>query len=243
MSRLLLSIGLIMSVACSSFAPKPAPAPSVPPAVPPELEQAIATLRDSLIELTERLDVLNNRIQKVENQSFEVAANVAAMKRLPGGSTSPLAVKGAPTRPAMAQSGAQRLPQAKIMSPSGDPTADYGRALVLHGEDRQEEARALFRAVYEADPEGELADNALYWIGETHLAQRDFKQAQRYYQNVVDDYPEQNKAPDAFYKLGLVQVGLGDILLARATFSRLIERYPYSTPAAAAREELKRLRY
>jgi TolA-binding protein len=45
------------------------------------------------------------------------------------------------------------------------------------------------------------------------------------------------------FKLGLTYEKTGDLGVARQTFEETIRRYPYSTPAASAKLELKRIKY
>ena len=120
---------------------------------------------------------------------------------------------------------------------------EYRQAIILFGRGRHAEARRAFEAVFEADPSGDLADNALFWIGETYFATKDYTNAVRNYMRVVNDYSTQNKAPDALYKLALAQVKTGDLALARQTLQEVITRYPYSAPASAAKAELNRIKY
>ena len=88
-----------------------------------------------------------------------------------------------------------------------------------------------------------MADNALYWIGETWFAAGDYATAMKFYQRVTTEYGETNKAPDAMFKTGVAFEKTGDLGMARKTFEECIRRYPYSTPASSAKLELKRIRY
>jgi tol-pal system protein YbgF len=120
---------------------------------------------------------------------------------------------------------------------------EYRAAIVLYGKGRPAEARQAFQAVFDSDQNGELADNALYWIGETYFAAKDWNNAMRYYRRVAVDFADQNKAPDALYKMGLTLSRTGDLALARQTLEEVISKYPYSSPAASARQELARIKY
>ena len=93
------------------------------------------------------------------------------------------------------------------------------------------------------DPTSDLADNTLFWIGETHYSAQDYAAASRYYRRVVDEFGGQNKAPDALFKLALTFEKTGDLVLARKTLEEVMSRYPYSTPARAAKSELNRIKY
>jgi tol-pal system protein YbgF len=114
---------------------------------------------------------------------------------------------------------------------------------MLYGKNRVADSRRAFQDVFDADPTGELADNALYWIGETYFAAGDFTNASKYYRRVTTEFADQNKAPDALYKIAVALERTGDLALARKTLQEVIERYPYSTPAASAKHELTRIKF
>lgn len=219
--------GLALLLSACSNHPQPEPVPVIPPAFPTDSQ--MKELQARIVELTDRLDVMNSRMQMLE-----------------AGASTPRAAEG--TRPS---SPAQRA--AVASSPSTAAATDrvrganiadqYRKALTFYGQNRVEEARTLFLQILEADPSGDLADNALYWLGETHFAKADYSGAMNYYRKIVSEYPQQNKAPDAMLKIGLAYARLGDLALARTTFQKLVETYPYSTPAASARDELKRIKY
>ena len=65
----------------------------------------------------------------------------------------------------------------------------------------------------------------------------------RYYERVTNEYADQNKAPDAMFKTGIAFEKIGDLGMARRSFEECIRKYPYSTSAAAAKGELKRIKY
>ena len=119
----------------------------------------------------------------------------------------------------------------------------YRRAIVLVGSGRHAEARKIFQSVFDADPNGDLADNALFGIGESYFAAKDYTSAVRYYNRVVSDYPTQNKAPDAMFKIALAQERTGDLALARRTLQQVIASWPYSSSASSAKAELQRIKY
>jgi tol-pal system protein YbgF len=128
-------------------------------------------------------------------------------------------------------------------APHQDPIEAYRRGLMLFAQHKHPESRAAFQQVFDADPTGQLADNALFWIGETYFAAGDYRNAMRYYERVVKEFADQNKAPDALFKLGLAFEKTGDLGMAQRTFEECMKKYPYSSPAASAKLELKRIKY
>jgi tol-pal system protein YbgF len=229
----LAAVALVLCAACASTDDGVAPAPQPLPAA---AEPRVAELQTTLTELLERIDVLNDRIARLEEGAV-VAASVAPAAATP--SPQPMSAP-APTTTEPRQIGTS-VPQRAVVG--ARIAAEYRNALALFGKNSYAEARRAFEEVYEADPSGDLADNAIFWIGETYFAARDWTNAMRFYKRVIAEYPDQNKAPDALFKIALALEKTGDLALARKTFQEVIEKYPYSTPATSAKAELQRIRY
>ena len=222
---------------------------SMPAPLTPAPDPRVAELQTQLTELLERIDVLNDRLAKMEESAATVAtpATPSIADTAPGGEVrfSPPSMQAAVQREPLATSSSATTAAAPAQRAivGANIAEDYRQAIMLVGRNRQADARRAFQAVYEADPNGDLADNALFWIGETYFAAKDYTNAVRYYMRVVSDYSSQNKAPDALFKTAIAQERTGDLALARRTLQQVIERYPYSTPASSAKAELERIKY
>jgi len=172
-----------------------------------------------MTELLDRLDVLETRIARLETRTAQPPASVSSQVPAP-----PPAAPGSETNAA-------------------DLADRYRQALMLYGQGKRDDARAAFQQVFDSDPGSSLADNALFWIGETFYSTGDYHQAMRYYERVIREYASQNKAPDALFKMGMAYVKTGDLGMARRTFQECIDKYPYSSPASSSKRELRRIRY
>jgi tol-pal system protein YbgF len=249
---------LLLTTACgSSGHAKDAPAVTPPPAefpVPAASSEANdARLRDlqtSMTELLERIDVVNDRLTKLEAAQADLTSS--SERRVAERSVEPAPVVVRSSQPPAVAAAAPSMPPAAAPAiarpPAGPPAradiyTQYRNALVLYGKNRWADARNVFQQVFDAEPSGELADNALFWIGETYYAAGDYTNAMRYYGRVTKEYPNENKAPDALFKMGLAYVKTGDLAMARKTFEETLSRYPYATSAASAKAELARIRY
>jgi tol-pal system protein YbgF len=251
MKRYLAAIVLLLGLAACATQPAgendppslvpPADVPSAP--TNPATEARLAEMQTSMTELLERIDVLNARIAHLESSAQSEPRVVAAPSpRIVEAQPVPRVIEPAPAVvptpvPVRATPAVSGPLQAAAIADS------YRGALILYGKGRMAEARTALQQVFDADPAGELADNALYWIGETYYAAADYSSAMRAYERVTKEYPEQNKAPDAMFKIGLTFAKTGDLGMARKTFDEVIKRYPYSTAASSAKLELKRVRY
>lgn len=200
----------------------------------------VSELQVLVTELLDRIEVLTARIESMEAPPVAQQASRAGQSQTPA----------SPGRSAQSGSSSPRstqssTPAAAVRRPAGaaEIGETYKRGLELYGRGQTDNARAAFHAVLEADPGGDLADNALYWIGESYFASGRYPEAISYFQRVDRDYSGENKAPDALLKLGMAHAKSGDLTLARQTFESLISRYPYSTAAAAAKVEIRRIAY
>src|SRR5262249_27570127 len=212
--------------------PTTVPPPQPVSAAIPTVEAQVAALQTSMTELLDRIDVLNARIAKLESGAPIPAAAPAPVPQPPPRAATPV------PQPPPSAAAPHQTPIA-----AADIADSYQKALMLIGQGKHQEARAAFQQVFDADPTGQLADNALFWIGETYFASGDSSNAIRYYQRVISEYPSENKAPDAMFKLALAYAKTGDLGLARRTLGECIRKYPYSTAAASAKQELQRVQY
>lgn len=103
-------------------------------------------------------------------------------------------------------------------------------------------ARDEFTAFLRDHPDHPLADNALYWMGETWYAQSLWLRAARIFGQVVEKYPRGNKVPDAMLKTALCYLNLGERKLARDTLTQVLSMYPGTSAARVARVKLDRMR-
>lgn len=228
---------------CTTSAPddstrKPAqPAPTI-------TDTRLTELQVTMTELVDRFEVLSDRLQRLESgapsqttvETVKPARKIE-VQAVPQPRPPQAAVAGTPA-------GTNAPVPTQNRALAGAELADkYRNALALYGKGRLDDSRRSFMEVFELDPNGELADNALYWVAETYFVTGKYSEAMKYYRRIESDYPEQNKAPDALLKVGLAYEKMSDLGLARRTFDGLIARYPYSTAAVTARSELKRIKY
>ena len=132
--------------------------------------------------------------------------------------------------------------QPKSLLPEGTPKERYDfafgllRAGLVRSEDLVKAERA-FEEFLTAHADHELADNAGYWLGETHYVREDYDRAAAVFVEGYTTSPTGAKAPDNLLKLGmsLSRLGRGDE--ACATFQELGERFPDMADSIKARRQ------
>lgn len=233
MRRLAAAAGLALALGCASQPDAAAPEPA---------DARTSELQTSMTELLERLDVMNERLARLEETIENGGARATSPAQSVPRTSTPATPRVISPEPAPASVAAPAGAASRALR--GAELAEMYRTAIVHfGANRVAEARAGFQRVFDADPSSDLADNALFWIGETYYASGDFANAISHYRRVSQQYGDQNKAPDAVYKLALAYAKTGDLALARQTFQEVITRYPYSTSAASSKAELERIKY
>jgi tol-pal system protein YbgF len=112
-----------------------------------------------------------------------------------------------------------------------------GRTSLL--EEEYGAAIQTFTQFLEKYPHNDLADNALYWIGECHYAVTDFDKAIKTFKEVVEKYPRGMKVPDALLKTAYSYLSLKDKDRAHHYLKLVVEKYPFSEASEKAQIKLK----
>ena len=118
--------------------------------------------------------------------------------------------------------------------------AAYDEALAAFQAGQLKKADAGFTAFvrkYNASPYLPLA---LYWLGNTKYALKEYPGAIAQLQALIKAYPKHPRIPAAMLTLGNCQLESGNKTAARKTYGDLIAAYPESEVAAEARQMLTR---
>jgi tol-pal system protein YbgF len=186
-----------------------------------ESENAANRQRDQYLDLDQRLQSLERRTRGGEPLA---APAPAAAEGTPGAGTTPPVVAGV-------------LPAA-----GADDRASYQAALEMLRQGRYPQAEAGFKQFLADFPDSDLADNAVYWLAETHYVNREFETALAGFRQVLAQFPNSRKAPDALLKAGFCEYELQRWADARATLESVVSQFPDSTAARLASQRLERMR-
>ena len=171
--------------------------------------------------LEEKVNRLENRISILEKKSCSQTQ------------PSPPPKQSYPVPPAKPNRSAPPAPAWDL-----DPVKLYkkGRALLL--ERNIPVAQTLFSDFIKKFPDHELADNALYWLGECSYTTGDYETAANIFIRLVQTYPKGQKVPDALLKAGYSYISIDDVNQANHYFKQVITRYPFSPAADKAQQKL-----
>lgn len=116
---------------------------------------------------------------------------------------------------------------------------EYESALGLFRNGKYKEAAAAFGTFLQKYPEGSLAPNAQFWLGNAWYAQHDCKKAVETQTLVTTKWPDSPKAPDAMLAIATCQQDMGNAAGAKHTLETLVAKYPSSPAAESAGQKLK----
>ncbi|MCP4004775.1 MAG: tol-pal system protein YbgF [bacterium] len=133
------------------------------------------------------------------------------------------------------------------MSGVGGEVRDYEEAFRRYRAGEHVSAIDRFQAFLQTHPSSDYADNALFWMGESHFKLGDHEQAAVTFDQVVKQYPDGNKVPDALYRQGIALLEIGKKTgqsasytpAARQIFERIVRDHSSSPRVTEARRQLE----
>lgn len=194
-----------------------------------ETESASNRQRDLYVDVDQRMQALESR------PTPRVLPESAPFTQAP-----PVSVEGA----SPAGDGTLALepdPALALPLPAGNDQDNYQAAFDLLKDGRYPDSASAFAQFLTVFPNSPLADNAQYWLAETHYVQRDFSTALPAFEEVVNTYPDSAKIPDALLKIGFCNYELQRWEQARSALEQVAREFPQTTAARLAAQRLERM--
>jgi tol-pal system protein YbgF len=229
------------------------------------LDQA---LDKKLSQLTETINQMNSRLAATDNQLSQAKAGIEKINKERTEEAAERARKAAEEARKAAE--AARAAKSTIVRPNGSvhisaekqkkavtetpdsgdrPEVDagagrdlYAQALTLFKEKKIDQAYDGFAGYLNKYPDGKMAANARFWMGDCLYNQNEFELAILDYQKVIVDYPTNPKAPAALLKQGMAFEKLKDNETARIVYQKILDNYPASDQVATAKSKLQGLK-
>jgi tol-pal system protein YbgF len=193
-------------------------------------------LRRSLLDLQTQIESLRGEIARLNGQNEQVQRDIADVQR---------------RQKDLAEGVDQRL---RKMEPSqvsvdgrefiADPneSRDFEAALATFRKGDFPAAQSQFAQFLQRYPQSGFKPTALFWLGNSQYANRDYKGAIANFRALLAAAPDHPRAAEAVLSIANCQIELKDNAGARRTLDELVRAYPQSEAAVAAKERLARLR-
>jgi len=183
-----------------------------------------------------QIEQTNYRLDRIAQQLTQIQSELAAVK------ASRPAVPPASDQPSVAPSSSGTPAGSAVVidaAPSEDPIEVYQSAYRDYQRGNYELARQGFSDFAKANPQSDLADNAIYWIGETWFSQKKHRDAIAQFDRVINEYPTSDKVPAALLKKGLAYIEMGEKAQGVVQLQYVVHEHPTSREATLARQRLQ----
>lgn len=121
---------------------------------------------------------------------------------------------------------------------SVEPKTLYDAAYQHYLSGDYEQAASGFERYLETFPDGEDADSAQYWLGESYMGQGRFRTAIDELGRVAERYPESDKVASSMLRIGVAHIELGERERGNEMLLRVRQEYPESDEAILALQQL-----
>ena len=118
----------------------------------------------------------------------------------------------------------------------------YDRGFDFLKQSKYDEAVTVFEQQIAQYPQGDLADDAHYWIAEAMFISRKSAEAKPHLRAIIDNHPQSARLPDAMLKTAYIEQDLGNLIEARILLQEIVAKHPSSNAAIAAKNRLANLK-
>ena len=196
-----------------------------------EMQNQIETLKQEVANLKGDLEVAQHNLEATQARQKDLYVDTdTRLRKIEGGSSASNISNSAPSAASSTQPPTEEK-DAKV----------FADANALSQSAKHKEAFAAFDAFLREYPTSKLAPDALYGMGYSQFALKNYKSSIATQQKVIDLHPESAKVPDAMYNMANGQIQLGQVASAKKTLRDLVAKYPEATVTPNAQRRLKAL--
>ena len=196
----------------------------------------LTQLRRSLLELSNMIETLRSELANSRGKNEQLARDLADAQRFQKD-----IVQGTEDR-------LKRLEPSKVSVDGLDFMAapaeirEYDAALATMRKGDFAQALPAFSEFVRRYPASGYQPSALFWLGNLHYSQRNYKEALNQYRALVSVSPAHLRAPEAMLSIANCQLELKDPKASRKTLEELVKDYAESEAASLAKARLAKLK-
>ncbi len=197
-----------------------------------DMSTQIEALKQEVANLKGDLEVASHGLETTQQRQKDLYTDTdTRLRKLEGGI--PVAANGLQgNQPVTAP--AQQVAEEK------DAKA-FNEANALSQSAKHKEAFTAFDSFLKEYPNSKLVPDALYGMGYSQFALKNYKSSIATQQKLIDSHPDSAKVPDAMFNMANSQIQLGQVSSAKKTLHDLIAKYPNADVTPSAQKRLKAL--
>lgn len=199
-------------------------------------DESTTPTRRSLLELSNQIEGLRAELARVRGQNEQLARDVSELQRAQKDVASTLDERLRTLEPIkVQQDGAE-------FSATPAEKREFDAAMAVLRQTEYPRAAQLYLSFITRHPDSGYVPSALYWLGNTHYALREYKEAIANYQRLMAVAPQHPRVPEAQLAIANCQIELKDVRAARKTLEDLVKAHPQTEAGSTAKDRLARLR-
>jgi tol-pal system protein YbgF len=205
-----------------------------------DMQNQIEALKQEVANLKGELEVAQHNVDATQQRQKDLYTDTdTRLRKIESGTAAPpAATPAAGTDTSATPNSTTGTPAAPNALDERDAKA-FNDANSLSQQARHKEAFAAFDAFLKDYPNSKHAADALYGMGYSQFALKNYKSSIATQQKVIDLHAESPKVPDAKYSIANSQIQLGQVAAAKKTLRDLIAKHPTADITPAAQKRLK----
>jgi len=201
-----------------------------------ELRQDNSQLRRSLLELQSQIEALRGEIAKLNGQNEQQIRELSDLQRRQKD-----IVQGVDERFRKVEPSKVSVDGREFIADPAE-ARDFEAALAIFRRGEFPASQNAFADFIKRYPQSGFRPTALFWLGNSQYANRDYRGAITNFRALLALAPDHPRAAEAVLSIANCQIELKDNAGARRTLDELVKAYPQSEAAVAAKERLARVR-
>lgn len=191
-----------------------------------DMQMQIDALKQENARLKGELEVANHKVETTLQRQKDLYTDID--ERLRKLESAPVAETATPTQPAVAEKNSQEFQLLEL-------------ANGLSKESKHKDAFNVYDKFLKDYPGSSLAPDAMYGLGYSQFALKNYKSSIATQQKLIDTYADSPKVPDAIFNMANSQIQLGLVPGAKKSLRDLIAKFPNSELVPTAQKRLKAL--
>ena len=201
-----------------------------------QLNGQLGQMRRSILELSNLIESLRGELAAVRGQGEQLSRELAEVQRRQKD-----IAQGTEERLKKFEPSKVTVDGLEFMAEPGE-ARDYDSALAVMRKGDFAQALPAFTDFVRRYPASGYYPSALFWLGNLHYAQRNYKDAMAQYRALVAVAPAHLRAPEAMLSIANCQVELKETKAARKTLEDLVKAHAQSEAATVAKTRLAKLK-
>ena len=205
-----------------------------------DMQNQFEALKQEVARLKGELEVASHNVEATQQRQKDLYGDTDTRLRKLEGATTPDAAGQASSATAGAPA---VVPPPATVAPSKN-TQEYQLLELANGlskESKYKEAYNAYDKFLKDYPNSVLSADALYGLGYSQFALKNYKSSIATQQKLLDTHPDNPKVADAMMNMANSQIQLGLVLNAKKTLLDLIAKFPNGDVTPTAQKRLKAL--